>query len=145
MPTKPKTKALAKRDSAPEKYLPPARRPSYDEGFNNPAPALDPQTRHALVTLEERVRTFDNLEDRIQKLLRRVREAEKVTVDLPEPAWHQLQFSMSTLQKEFRERVPPIERHFDDLKLMLARLERLEAKVEQLAKAVDELLKGSSH
>lgn len=97
------------------------------------APGLDPQTRQVLVQLEERVQTFHNLEDRINELAQLATAAEKeiknATID--ETWWQRLQFAVTTLQKEFHDRVGLLERSFDAVQNLVSRMDRLEKRMNE--------------
>lgn len=131
--TKPKSKQLVKRKAQPvyqpSQYVPPPPPPRYQY---DPAPALDPQTRHVLVNLEQQVKTFANLEGRVTDLVIQVRRLEKETANVPETWWHQLQVSISALQREFKDRVPALERQYANMEFVMDRMQRLEDRMENV-------------
>lgn len=111
-----------------EVYQPPPLAP---RGYNR-APALDPETRNALVTLEGQVKQFINLEERIDELADQVKAAENQASNVPESWWHQLQASISTLQKEFKDRVPLLERQYAIVENVISRMDRMEKRMEEI-------------
>src|SRR5262249_48348188 len=123
---KPKSKELVKRKAdvyRPPRYEPPPPPPRYQY---EPSPGLDPQTRHILVNLEQQVKQFQNIESRVTELAIQVRRAENQASNIPETWWHQLQVSIATLQKEFRDRVPMLERQYANMEFIMDRMKRLE-------------------
>lgn len=84
------------------------------------------------MTLESQVSEFRNLESRIADLSIRVRNAENHSATNPETIWHRLQVSISNLQKEFNDRVPALERHYNNVELLISRMDRLEEKLNLL-------------
>lgn len=126
-----KTKALVTRKPVRKKvevYQPPPLAP---RGYNR-APALDPQTRSVLVNLEQQVKQFINLEERIDELADQVKAAENKAANVPEAWWRQLQFSISTLQTEFKARVPLLERQYAIVENVISRMDRLEQRMDKL-------------
>jgi hypothetical protein len=137
--SKPKTRELAARKAKPEftRYEPPPPPPRYQY---DPAPGLDPQTRHALVDLAAQVKSFKTLESRVAALAIDVRKAENRIADTPDAWWHHLQVSISTLQKEFRDRVPALERQYANVEFIVSRMDRLEEHVKKLQASIESLL-----
>lgn len=128
--SKPKTRELAVRKTPIARYEPPPPPPRYDR--HDGAPGLDPQTRHTLLELSDSVKQFKNLESRIAELSTDVRIAENRVSETPDAWWHHLQFSLTTLQKEFKDRIPVLERQYANMELLLSRMDRLEAKINEL-------------
>lgn len=125
------TKALVKAKTKTKKpiaYQPPPERATHR--FVQ-APGLDPQTRQVLVHLEERVKTFHNLEDRIDELASLVTDIENhiKNATIEETWWQRLQFAVTALQKEFHDRVGLLERSFDAVQNLVCRMDRLEKRM----------------
>jgi hypothetical protein len=131
--TKPPTKALATTRPTKPKWVPPPPPASYQYAST---PSIDPQTRHALVMLAEQVKTFENVEDRVKDLARAVTKIENARSETPDGWWHQLRVSISTLQKDFRDRIPPLEQQYANFELLVSRIDRLEVKIERLEKKI---------
>lgn len=140
---KPATKALARtRPSQVPRYEPPPPPPSYQY---ERSPGLDPHTRHLLVNLETQVREFSNVRDRVADLQIAARKLENQLADnVPEQWWRQLQFQLSSLDAEFKARVPALERNYSSMEFLVARMTRLEAEVTDLKFEV-ERLRGEQH
>jgi DNA repair ATPase RecN len=125
--------AVRKTQSKLAQWQPPPPPPSYQYPAS---PEFDPKTRHALVDLAQKVTEFENVADRVRQLGLQVTKAENRINETPDQWWHHLQFAISTLQEEFRKRVPTLERNYENMELLAARMERLEKQFEELAKAV---------
>lgn len=123
--TKPKTRSAIA-------YQPPPERGSY-KGFVE-APGLDPQTRQVLVHLEQHVHQFRNLEERIHGLKAHVIDLENglTNATATDTWWERLQFTVTTLQKEFHDRMGLLDRSFDAVQNLVARMDRLEKRIEAL-------------
>lgn len=130
------TKALVKKTKPTRQsqsvYYPPPPPASYKNFVQ--APGLDPQTRHALVQLEENVKQFRNLEERIHGLKAHVIDLENglINATATDTWWERLHFTVTTLQKEFHDRMALLERSFDAVQNLAARMDRLEKRIEAL-------------
>ena len=138
---KAQTKALStsRKPNSKWNYDPSKARPaSYEQIARQaaPAPELDPHTRHVLVTLAESVKEFQNLEERIAEASIAVRRLENQAANTPEGYWNQISHTLNMLQREFRERVPPLERQAGNQEHMLNRMDRLAERMDRLEKAV---------
>lgn len=130
---KPQQQALAKRSSNSKWDYAPSRRPAaYKDTRGALAPELDPQTRHALVTLSESVESFRNLQERIAQLASQLTRIENRAAEAPEAHWRSMQHSLTLLQRDFRERITAVERDVTNIEMIMSRIAKLEKAVEEL-------------
>lgn len=129
---KPQQQALAKRSNSKWNYAPSRRPASFKDMRGAVAPELDPQTRHALVTLSESVDSFRNLEERIAQLAGQVTQVENKAAETPAAHWRSMQHTISILQRDFRERITAVERDAANIEMIVSRMDRLEKIVEEL-------------
>ena len=82
--------------------------------------------------IQEMAQTLKFMENDLAQIREQYRKVEILLATNPEAMWHSQQFTIQLLQKEFRDRVPPLEKESENMRHLSARMDRLETRLESI-------------